>query len=53
MSVHLNVAAVGIAYTEHGDFRAVQEKTASTFCVTLRHTVKFFVFFNAGISYGC
>lgn len=31
MSVHLNVAAVGIAYTEHGDFFAVQEKTASTF----------------------
>ena len=54
MSVHINVAAVGIAYTENGDFFGrYKKKLHQHFCVTLRHTVKFFVFFNAGISYGC
>ncbi len=47
MSVHLNVAAVRIAYTEHGDFfRLYKKKLHQHFCVTLRHTVKFFVFSN-------
>ena len=54
MSVHINVAAVGIAYTEHGDFFGLyKKKLHQHFCVTLRHTVKLFVFFNVGISHGC
>lgn len=53
MSVHLNVAAVGIAYTEHGDFSGCTRKTASAFLHDFATYSKIFRIFNAGISHGC